>query len=66
MTRFKKIVFLTNMGYTNIVYHFRPRDGRLFIDSIDEQEYLLTTAEQNIANKLIDELWEVYSNGKNS
>lgn len=62
MTRFKKIVFLTEAGYTNIVYHFRPKDKRLFIDSIDGKTYLLTSIEQKAANTLIDNLWEVFNN----
>ena len=62
MTRFKKIVFLIEAGYTNIVYHFRPKDMRLFIDSIDGKKYLLTSVDQKAANTLIDNLWEVFNN----
>ena len=70
MIRRKKILFLIEKG-EDIKYHFLyfTKQKRLIIDSIYDKEkditysFFNTTGNQNIANKLIDELFDKYTGG---
>lgn len=70
MTRKKKVLFLIENG-EDIKYHFLyfTKQKRLIIDSIYDKEkditysFFNTTGNQNIANKLIDELFDKYTGG---
>jgi len=70
MTRKKKVLFLNENG-EDIKYHFLyfTKQKRLIIDSIYDKEkditysFFNTTGNQNIANKLIDELFDKYTGG---
>ena len=70
MIRRKKILFLIAKG-EDIKYHFLyfTKQKRLIIDSIYDKEkdttysFFNTTGNQNIANKLIDELFDKYTGG---
>lgn len=72
MIRRKKILFLIEKG-EDIKYHFLyfTKQKRLIIDSIYDKEkdicysFFNTTGNQNIANKLIDELFDKYTGGGN-
>lgn len=72
MIRRKKILFLIEQG-EDIKYHFLyfTKQKRLIIDSIYDKEkditysFFNTTGNQNIANKLIDELFDKYTGGDN-
>lgn len=73
MTRKKKVLFLIEKG-EDIKYHFLyfTNQKRLIIDSIYDKEeditysFFNTTGNQNIANKLIDELFDKYIGGDNN
>lgn len=70
MIRRKKILFLIEKG-EDIKYHFLyfTKQKRLIIDSIYDKEkditysFFNTTGNQNIAGKLIDELFDRYIGG---
>lgn len=70
MTRKKKVLFLIENG-EDIKYHFLyfTKQKRLIIDSIYDKEedihyvFFNTTDNQNIAGKLIDELFDRYIGG---
>lgn len=73
MTRKKKVLFLIENG-EDIKYHFLyfTKQKRLIIDSIYDKEkditywFFNTTGNQNIAGKLIDELFDKYIGGDNN
>ena len=62
MTRMTKAVYLKSQG-ENIVwdYHIGKNQGRIFFLEINGQKFNRTTADQKIANKIIDEMFAAYS-----
>ena len=62
MTRIKKINYLLTEGEI-IDYHYNnyTHQRRLIIDRINEWEFLNTVAEQKLAAKMIDSLYEEYT-----
>ena len=64
MTRMTKAVYLKSQG-ENIVwdYYQGPKQGRIFFDEINGEEFKKTPADQMVANKIIDEMFaDFYSN----
>ena len=61
MTRMSKAVYLTNNG-ENIVwdYYKGPKQGRIFFLEINGQKFKRTPADQAVANKIIDEMFDTY------
>ena len=62
MTRMTKAIYLTNMG-ENIIWHYYqgPKQGRIFFDEINGENFKCTPADQKKANKIIDEMFAAYS-----
>ena len=62
MTRMIKAVYLKSQG-VNIVwdYHIGKSQGRIFFLEINGEKFNRTSADQKIANKIIDEMFAAYS-----
>ena len=62
MTRMIKAVYLKSQG-VNIVwdYHIGKNQGRIFFLEINGEKFNRTSADQKIANKIIDEMFTAYS-----
>lgn len=64
MTRLAKATYLIMKGET-IKWHYYqgPKQGRIFFDEINGEEFKKTPADQMVANKIIDEMFaDFYSN----
>ena len=62
MTRMSKAVYLQSMG-ENIVWDYKvgKNQGRIFFLEINGEKFNRTSADQKIANKIIDEMFTAYS-----
>ena len=62
MTRMTKAIYLKSQG-VNIVwdYHIGKNQGRIFFLEINGEKFNRTSADQKIANKIIDEMFVAYS-----
>ena len=58
MTRMSKAIYL-NMKGENIVwdYHIGKNQGRIFFLEINGEKFNRTSADQKVANKIIDEMF---------
>ena len=62
MTRMRKAIYLDMKGEI-IKWHYYqgPKQGRIFFDEINGEEFKCTPADQMRANKIIDEMFAAYS-----